>query len=200
MKQDCASRRLVKNDSTLTKSILALEWEMFQTVPTAQRYRCQEDQEGFNLHRLAQFAAWSVPTLDSYLHDLRQAKAAGRNLLAIKYARMEDLLPCENFSPRIDTIFNLAMEGQEEFVARYPNLMRGGRPLNKSEDGPDQTSFATYLRGELETYSETTLGLLLGDMLMLQKYGTSLSEVIYSYLAKQVGFDSIDALEKSLRD
>lgn len=200
MKQDCASRRLVKNDSTLTKSILALEWEMFQTVPTNQRYHCQEDREGFNLHRLAQFAAWSVPTLDSYLQDLREAKAAGRNLLAIKYARMEDLLPCENFSPRIDTIVSLAMEGQEEFAARHPNLMRGGRPLNKSEDGSDQTSFATYLRGELETYSETTLGLLLGDMLGLQTSGTSLSEVIYSCLAEQVGFDSIDALEKSLGD
>jgi len=199
MKKDCASRRLAKNNRTLTESILALEWEMFQTVPTDHRYRCQEDPENFRLHRRAQFAAWSVPTLDSYLHDLRQAKTTGRNLLAIKYARMDDLLPCENFSPRIDTIVGLAVDGQKKFVARYPCLMQGGRPLNESADGPGLTSFATYLRGELETYSDTTLGLLLADMLMLEKSGSSLSEVIYSYLARQWGFDSLEDLEKSLQ-
>lgn len=199
MKQDCASRRLVRNTRTMTEGILALEWEMFQAVPTNQRYHCQEDPESFRLHRKAQFAAWSVPTLESYLHDLRQAKAAGRNLLAIKYARMEDLIPCENFSPRIETILNLAVEGQKQFIAKYPLVMKGGRSLDKAEDATGLTSFATYLRGELETYSDTTLGLLLADMLMLQNSGSSLSEEIYSYLAEQWGFASIDDLEKSLQ-
>ncbi len=199
MKQDCASRRLVRNTQTLIGRILALEWDMFQTVSADRRYHCQEDSENFQIHRRAQFAAWSVPTLDSYLQDLKEAHAAGRNLMEIKYARMDDLLPCENFSPRIDAIVSLAVEGQKRFIARYPRLMRGGRPLEESGDGTGLTSFSTYLRGELETYSETTLGLLLGDMLMLQKSGSSLSEVIYSYLAQQWGVDSIDALEKSLK-
>lgn len=198
MKQDCASRRLVRNTQTLIGRILALEWEMFQAVSADRRYHCQESPEDFRMHRRAQFAAWSVPTLDSYLQDLKEAHAAGRNLMEIKYARMDELLPCQNFSPRIDAIVGLAVEGQKTFVDRYPCLMRGGRPLDEREDDANLTSFPAYLRGELETYSETTLGLLLGDMLMLKKSGSSLSEAIYGYLAQQLGFDSIDALEKSL--
>jgi len=172
---------------------------MFQEVPTDHRYLCQEDPENFRLHRRAQFAAWSVSTLNSYHNDLVRARTAGRNLLAVKYARMDALLPCENFSWRIEVILDIAVEGQKHFVARYPRLMKGGRPLNEAEDGSGLTSFATYLRGELETYSEMTLELLLDDMLMLQKSGSSLSEVIYSYLSEKWGFYSIDALEKKLQ-
>lgn len=198
MKKNCASRRLAENAYNLIKNILTLEWEMFQTVPTDYRYSCQEDQKNFQLHRRAQFAAWSVPTLESYQLDLRLARSAGHNLMAIKYARMDDQLPRENFSSRIEAIVDLVAQGQKQFIAKYPGLMKGGRPLDDSAGDPDRVSFTTYLRGELETYSETTLGLLLADIQALQKMGSSLSEVIYTYLAKQWGFDSIDALEKSL--
>lgn len=198
MKRNCASRRLAENAYNLIENILTLEWEMFQTVPTDHRYSCQEDQKTFQLHRRAQFAAWSVPTLESYQLDLQLARSAGRNLMAIKYARMDDQLPRENFSSRIEAIVDLVAQGQKQFIAKYPGLMRGGRPIDDSAGDPDRVSFTTYLRGELETYSETTLGLLLADIRALQKMESSLSEVIYTYLAKQWGFDSIDALEKRL--
>lgn len=198
MKRNCASRRLAENAYNLIENILTLEWEMFQTVPTDHRYSCQEDQKNFQLHRRAQFAAWSVPTLESYQLDLQLARSAGRNLMAIKYARMDDQLPRENFSSRIEAIVDLVAQGQKQFIAKYPGLMRGGRPIDDSAGDPDRVSFTTYLRGELETYSETTLGLLLADIRALQKMESSLSEVIYTYLAKQWGFDSIDALEKRL--
>lgn len=184
----------------IIEQILELELAMFLSVPTAHRYRCQEDPESFKLHRQAQFAAWSAPTLESYLIDLQRAKAAERNLLAIKYARMDNLLPRENFSPAIDTIVPLALQGQKAFITRHPYLMQGGRPLAKEQDAPGQTSFETYLRGELETYSDKTLDLLHGDMLALQESGSSLSEATYRHLAKQWGFDSLETLEQTLRD
>lgn len=184
----------------ITEKILELELVMFLSVPTTHRYRCQEDPESFKLHRKAQFAAWSAPALESYLIDLQQARAAGRNLLAIKYARMDNLLPCENTSPWIDTIVELALAGQEQFISRFPFLMRGARPLSKQEDAPGLTSFETYLRGELETYSEKTLKLLHDDMTALQKSGSSLSEATYRYLAGQWGFDSLETLEKTLQE
>lgn len=184
----------------LTTQILELELAMFLSVPTTHRYRCQEDPESFKLHRMAQFAAWSAPSLESYLMDLQRAKAADRNLLAIKYARMDNLLPCENFSPRIDTITELALTGQKQFIADFPFLMRGGRPLSKQADAPGLTSFETYLRGELETYSEKTLELLLSDMQALQRCGSNLSEATYRYLAGQWGFDSLENLEKTLQE
>ncbi len=199
MQKNCASHRLAENAYALIESILALEWEMFQAVPTACRYSCQEDPENFRLHRRAQFAAWSVPTLESYLLDLRLARTAGRNLMAIKYARMDDRLPRENFSSRIRAIVDLVAQGQKQFIAKFPGLMKGGRPLDDSGGDSDRVSFTTYLKGELETYSETTLGLLLADIQGLQKMKSSLSEVIYSYLAKQWGYDSLDDLEKGLQ-
>lgn len=198
MKQNCASKRCGKNDQNVTEQILELEHNMFQNVPTTHRYHCQEDAQSFQLHRRAQFAAWSLPTLESYLQDLKEAQDAERNLMAIKYARMDNLVPCENFSPRIDTIVTTVLAGQKQFIEKYPRLMQGGRPVDKDQDSSDMTSFETYLRSELETYSETTLGLLMADMMMLQNEGSNLSEVTYSYLAKQWGYDSIDDLEKSL--
>lgn len=184
----------------ITEKILELELAMFLSVPTTHRYRCQEDPESFKLHRRAQFAAWSAPSLESYLIDLQQARTANRNLLAIKYARMDNLLPCENLSPLIDTIVELALTGQESFIDRFPYLMRGARPLSKQEDAPSLTSFETYLRGELETYSGKTLELLYGDMEALQQSGSSLSEATYRYLAVQWGFDSLETLEKTLQE
>jgi hypothetical protein len=183
----------------LTEQILELELAMFLTVPTTHPYGCQQDPENFKLHRRAQFAAWSIPTLESYLIDLQRAKADGRNLPAIKYARMDNLLPCENASPFIDAIVDLALSGQKQFVADYPCLMRGGRPLHKELDAPGLTSFETYLRGELETYSEETLELLYCDMVALHKSGLSLSEATYRNLARQWGFESLESLEETLR-
>ena len=61
------------------------------------------------------------------------------------------------------------------------------------------TSFETYLRCELETSSETTLGLLMADMQRLQQAGTSFSEAVYRCLAQQWGFDSLEVLEASLQ-
>lgn len=184
----------------LTEQILELELDMFLSVPTSHRYRCQDDPAGFKLHRRAQFAAWSPATLESYLDDLQRAKGAGRNLLAVKYARMDNLIPCENFSLLIDSVVELAMQGQEQFMVDYPGLMRGGRPLRKAEDVHGLTSFETYLRGELESYSERTVKRLYRDMLDLQKAGSNLSEAIYRFLAEQWGFDSLQNLEITLRE
>ena len=43
-----------------------------------------------------------------------------------------------------------------EFAGRWPALGEAMRVLTTAEDTPEQTSFETYLRGELGTYSDTT--------------------------------------------
>jgi len=189
----------MEGKNVIIEQILELELAMFLTVPTTHRYSCQEDPDSFRLHRRAQFAAWSTPTLESYLLDLQRAAKAERNLVAVKYARMEGVLPRENFSPLIAIIVDLALEGQKRFIDDFPCLMRGGRPVCKEQDAPGLTSFETYLRGELETYSETTLELLYCDMVDLQESGTNLSEATYRNLAIQWGFGSLEELEETLR-
>jgi len=189
----------MEEKNAIIEQILEIELDMFLTVPTTHRYNCQEDTDNFGIHRRAQFAAWSTPTLESYHMDLLRAKKAECNLFAVKYARMEGILPCNNFSPLIDKIVSLAIEGQQRFIADYPCLMRGSRPLSKEENAPGLTSFETYLRGELETYSGKTLELLHKDMLELLESGTNLSEATYCNLARQWGFDSLKDLEETLR-
>jgi hypothetical protein len=172
------------------EKIIELELEMFLTVPTDGRYSCQEDPGGFRLHRRAQFSIWSEDTLQSYLDDLDRAKEKAINLMTIKYARMDNLLPAENFNPQIDEIVAIQLRWQKEMVRKYPYLMAGARHLAPA-DGSQGTSFETYLRAELETYSDATLALLHRDVTTYAKEGTNGSEKIYAYLVKQVGYESI---------
>jgi hypothetical protein len=172
------------------EKIIELELEMFLTVPTDGRYSCQEDPGGFRLHRRAQFSIWSEDTLQSYLDDLDRAKEKAINLMTIKYARMDNLLLAENFNPQIDEIVAIQLRWQKEMVRKYPYLMAGARHL-AAADGSQGTSFETYLRAELETYSDATLALLHRDVTTYAKEGTNGSEKIYAYLVKQVGYESI---------
>ena len=179
--------------------VLELELVMFLAVPTIHKYGCQEDPDGFRIHRRAQFSGWSTETLKSYRADLLWARDSGRNLVAIKYARMDSLVPCENFSPIIDAIVDLAVADQRQFIADYPRLMRSGRPLGKEGNAQGLTSFETYLRCELETFSEKTLQLLYVDILALREIGSNLSEATYRSLAELLGFKSLESLEERLR-
>ncbi|UCE35794.1 MAG: DUF4125 family protein, partial [Deltaproteobacteria bacterium] len=171
----------------LIAKIVELELEMFLTVPADGIYSCQQDPDDFRLHRRAQFSMWSEDTLQSYLEDLCRAKEDGTNLMTIKYALMEDLIPPENRNSRIDEIVTIQCGWQREMVETYPYLMAGARPLSRSDDVNYDTSFEVYLRGELETYSEKTLALLHRDILELKNTGVNGSEKIYEHLVKELG-------------
>ena len=44
----------------------------------------------------------------------------------------------------------------EEFAKEYPKMAGNARSIHTSEDNEYNTSYETYLRGELGTYSEET--------------------------------------------
>jgi hypothetical protein len=183
----------------IIKEILGIELEMFLTVRTQQRSSCQDYPESFKRHRRIQFTAWSEPTLKSYLNDLKEAVEKGTNLMTIKYARMDNLIPAENKNPLIDRIVEIQYGWQKEMFKRYPYLMGGARPLSTEEDSARKTSFETYLRGELETYSDTTLELLYKDMSEKLRRGMNMSEEVYGYLAGEMGYSSIDDAEQKTK-
>jgi hypothetical protein len=181
----------------LIEEILELELEMFLSVATDRSYTCQQNPEGLRLHRSAQFCIWAEDTLESYLEDLNRAKAEGLNLMTIKYARMENLIPRENFNPQIKEIVDLFIHWQKEVIKTYPNLMAGGRRLVSKDDLIDQPSFETYLNGELETYSGSTLSLLHRDLLELSRAGINGAERVYEYLTEKLGYESITAADQA---
>ena len=183
--------------NNIIENIIELELEMFLAVPADGTYSCQEDHEGFRLHRRAQFSIWSEDTLQSYLDDLYRAKIKAINLMTIKYARMDNLLPAENRNPQIDEIVTIQSRWQTEMVRKYPYLMAGARHLSETDGSSYHTSFETYLRGELETYSDETLALLHRDVIKYAEAGINGSEKIYAYLVKQLGYDSIETADQA---
>jgi hypothetical protein len=175
---------------------LDLELEMFLTVPTEQKASCQDYPDSFRLHRRAQFAVWSEDTLRSYLKDLEKAQTDGINLMTYKYARMDDLIPCRNKSPLIRKIVYVQYRWQQEMFRKYPYFMKGARPVSRSDDSEYKTSFETYLQGELETYSDKTLELLYRDIKDKEKRGINMSEEVYDFLVKMMGYSSLEDAEK----
>lgn len=181
----------------IIEKILAKELKMFLSVPTIRKSSCQDYPESFKLHRRAQFSCWSRDTLESYLRDLEKAEEKGVNLMTHKYARMDNLIPPLNSNPLIDTIAVHHCAWQRSMIKKYPGIMSGGRPLSSAEDSAFLTSFETYLRGELETYSDATLELLNKDILAKQAQGINMAEELYTFLVKNMGYDSLDDAEQA---
>ncbi len=180
----------------LIENILELELNMFLNVHSRHPASCQENPDAFRFHRKAQFSVWSAETLQSYLDDLFKAKEQGHNLMTLKYARMENLIPPLNVNPIIDVIVQMELEAQQEMLSRYPNILGQGRPLE--DDSPGATSFKTYLRGELETYSDRTLELLYRDIQQIKDRGENWAQQLYTNLVRNLGYHSIDELEDTL--
>jgi hypothetical protein len=183
----------------IIEAILEIELQMFLTVNPEQTSGCQEHPESFKLHRRAQFAPWSEEALGSYLEDLHAAQAHGENLMRRKYARMQGLLPPVESSPVLEEIVRLKMDWQRAMFRDYPAVMAGARPLTAESTRAQMTSFETYARGEIETYSKRTLGLLHRDLLEIQARGESLSEKVYDYLVRASGYASLKDTEMKLK-
>jgi hypothetical protein len=145
--------------------------------------------EDMQLHRRGQFSSWSSATCASYLEDLRGAKSAGKNLMTLKYARMDDLMPPLSENPLIPRIREHFLRWQKEVMVRYPNIMRGARHLD---------DFSNYLGAELETYSKKTLELLAEDVEACLRNGGNMSLEVFRFLAGQAGYASLDQMEESL--
>jgi hypothetical protein len=180
-------------------AILEIELQMFLTVNPNQTNGCQEYPESFKLHRRAQFSPWSEDALGSYLEDLHAAQAHGDNLMRRKYARMQGLIPPAESGPVIAEVVRLKMDWQRAMFRDYPAVMSGARPLTDESTHAQMTSFETYARGELETYSERTLQLLHRDLLAMQARGESLSEKVYDHLVRASGYASLDEAERKLK-
>jgi len=186
---------LVNED--IIEKILAKELKMFLSVPSAGKSSCQDYPESFKLHRRAQFSCWSRETLQSYLNDLEKAEEKGTNLMTQKYARMDNLIKKLSTNSLIDKIVDVQCTWQRAMIKKYPGIMSAGRPLTSVEDSAFMTSFETYLRGELETYSIATLELLHFDILDKNMKGINMAEELYLYLVKEKGYDSLDEAEQA---
>ena len=184
----------------LIQEILEMELGMFLSVSAQEPVSCQQDPESFRMTRAAQFSVWSEQTLTSYREDLKKAVEEGRNLMTLKYARMDNLIPklhddilLENL---IDQIVAIQVGWQKEMMAKYPYLMKRGRPLDEAEEALQTTSFVNYLRGELETSSADTLAHLYSNLSESQDRNQNMAVAVYENMVKSRGFECIEEAEK----
>ncbi|SHO43601.1 DUF4125 family protein [Desulfopila aestuarii] len=186
----------MEDKKDIINAIIELELEMFLNVAAREKASCQEHPDRFRAFRTSNFCAWSEEALSSYHDDLIKAKANDRNLLTLKYARMEGIIPQLTDSPLLDAIVDIEMEWVRELAAQYPNIHSKGRPIE--QDGPHTTSIRTYLRGELETFSEKTLELYYQNVVNSRKHGTNLARARLQATIRNAGFNSLDEAEAHL--
>jgi hypothetical protein len=197
-------------DEQVMREILDREWEMFHTVQSMDGpAACQQDRKTFEVMRSSQLQAWNQEIAESYLEDLRLAQARGRNLMTEKYARMmEYTSPCEfrriapnlpaldkGAVPLIERLSQMSVRWMEELAAKYPHVGAQGRPIRAWDDSRDTTSFETYNRGELATYSVKTLQLLEDHYLMMAAAGENPAEVILRHTVARLGYASLERAE-----
>lgn len=197
----------------LIDSIVDLEWENFQQVHgTNGRASCQDNHKVFSQMRKSQFAAWSEDLCALYLEDLRLAQSTGRNLLAEKYARMmeytapqeysrlKDALPVitEETAGLVDIIVAFHTAWQQQSAAVYPKLAARSRPQQELQGKLGETSFATYLRGELLTYSPTLLRAYAAYVREMYSKGVNLHNIILENTVKLSGYQSLAQAESKL--
>lgn len=197
----------------LVEEVIRREWDQFQrTENEGGRASCQGNWPMFHQMRASQFMTWPEDLLRSYLDDLDEANRVGRNLVTEKYARMMASTAPDEYRERIEPFIprlsDERVARQERAIAvqvawarvfrgRYPKLGAAMRVLTTAEDTPEDTSFETYLRGELGTYSDRTMALYEAMVEDLQAAGRNLTEQTVANTVRLGGFADLEEAESA---
>ncbi|MBQ9141789.1 MAG: DUF4125 family protein [Lachnospiraceae bacterium] len=169
----------------LAEQIAQAEFEAFDKVKNfGGRADCQDDWFTFSIMRKSQYLTWNKEMLLQYLYDFTREYAKGHNLVEEKYGRMMESTAPEEYEKLkghfpiisqekkqiIEEIVGLQVKWMEEFATDYPKLAGNARSIHTYEDHMFNTSYETYLRGEISTYSDK----------MLELYGRYIVEYVRS--------------------
>ena len=195
----------------LVEEVIRREWDQFQrTENEGGRASCQGNWPMFHQMRASQFMTWPEDLLRSYLDDLDEANRVGRNLVTEKYARMMASTAPDEYRERIEPfiphlsderiarqerVITVQVAWARDFRGHYPRLGAAMRVLTTAEDTPEDTSFETYLRGELGTYSDRTMALYEAMVENLQAAGRNLTEQTVANTVRLGGFADLTEAE-----
>lgn len=205
----------VKTDSELVEDIAKLEFEAFDKVHNeGGRASCQNDWFTFSIMRKSQYQTWDRTMLMQYLYDFHREYERGHNLIEEKYGRMMESTAPEKYEEIKDHFPQLTEEKQniiqqicgmqvgwmEEFAGEYPALADNARSIHTAEDNPFDTSYETYLRGELGTYSDKMLELYGRYIVTYARGGKNLAHDIMLNNVKMYGYGSLEEAEKKTKE
>ena len=181
----------------LLERVLDLEWAMFTAVRSERFAPCQRAPDNFRNIRGSLFDTWSPALLESYCSDLEEAAAAGRNMLAEKYARMDQRIPPLADDPAIDFILEVECRWQADIRSRYPSLYQ--RCCRSTAETGDGREFAVYLRSELETYGFETRQLYFVNVMNAERNQRNLGLEALTSLVRRSGYRDLTHAEEQLR-
>ncbi len=156
----------------LIKKIIDIEYDMFdKTKNIGSRASCQDNYPVFSLMRKSQYYTFNMSLLQSYYEYLNTAILDNHNIITYKYAYMEestdnnhfklikDYLPTISSYKKnvVEEIIKIVLDDLLIVLNKYPNLVNCMRNVFTINDSIDDTSYETYLRGELYTYSDDLL-------------------------------------------
>ncbi|MBR2275862.1 MAG: DUF4125 family protein, partial [Lachnospiraceae bacterium] len=151
--------------------------------------------------------------LFQYLYDFRRESRLNHNLITEKYGRMmESTAPSEYDSIKenfpevseekkqiIETVVGLQVEWMEEFSREFPKLAGRARDIRTASDTIQNTSYETYLRGELSTYSDKMLELYARFIVAHAKEGKNLAYEIMENNVHLYGYKDLKTAEREQR-
>lgn len=214
-------KKALKNDHSidindkdkLVEEIVQLEWQAFDKVENiGGRADCQNDLNTFTIMRKSQYLTWPEELLVSFITDFKEANKRGWNLITEKYARMmQSTSPDEYFQLEkdlpeisdaqytiIEQIVAVQVAWMEAFAKEYPHLAASSRSIHTSEDTIWNTSYETYLRGELSTYSPKTLKLYGSFIVGLARNGENLAKLTMTNTVKLYGYETLEDAERNM--
>lgn len=204
-----------KSNEELVEDIAKLEFEAFDKVHNeGGRASCQNDWFTFSIMRKSQYLTWNRTMLLQYLYDFHREFYRGHNLIEEKYGRMMESTAPEKYeeikshfpelAPEkrsiIEQICGLQVKWMEEFAAEYPALADNARSIHTSEDNPFNTSYETYLRGELGTYSDKMLELYGRYIVSYAAEGKNPAYDIMGNSVRMYGYKDIEEAEKKTKE
>lgn len=213
MEKNEANEVNVMDKNAYIEKIVELEWKQFDKVKNeGGRADCQDNFGTFSIMRKSQYLAWTRELLESFYGDLLAAQDKGWNLIMEKYARMMQSTCPEKYAEfekelpvlsadRItiqEEVIRIQVAWMEEFAAKYPKMAGNARSIRTEEDNEYNTSYETYLRGEMGTYSEETFVLYVQYVVSLAKQGRNLAYEIMENTAKLYGYDSVEDAESKI--
>lgn len=197
----------------LVEQVVRLEFRAFDLVKNeGGRAYCQNDWPTFSVMRKSQYLTWNRTMLLQYLYDFSREFELGHNLITEKYGRMmESTAPeeyariAEHFPPIspqkkaiIEQIVGIQMNMVEEFAKDYPKVVGNARNLHTYEDNIIDTSYETYLRGEISTYSDKMLQLYGKYVITCAKEGENIARRTIENTAKLYGYSGLDEFEGAI--
>ena len=195
----------------LSMKIAKAEFDAFdKVVNEGGRAYCQDDWKTFSIMRRSQYMTWNKTMLLQYLYDFEREMRLGHNLITEKYGRMMEHTAPERYAEIkdnfpvltdekktiIEQIVAIQVEWMEEFASKYPAMGERARRIRTADDSAYDTSYETYLRGELGTYSDKMLELYARFIVGLSGEGKNLAYETMQNTAQLYGYQTIEDAER----